>query len=602
MKRTLSITVLFFILILPVYTEDTMDKTNRLILEKSPYLLQHAHNPVDWYPWGEEAFQKAREENKPIFLSIGYSTCHWCHVMERESFEDEEVAALMNRVFISIKVDREERPDIDEVYMTVAQILTGRGGWPLTIFMTPDKLPFFAGTYIPKHGRGRSSGMMELIPAVEEIWLTRQDDILKSATEITQALEKTNTTRHSDTLVGLDQFRSAARKLIDSHDAEYGGFGSSPKFPTSHNLLLLLRYWKETGDNDALKSVETTLEHMRLGGIWDHIGFGFHRYSTDREWLVPHFEKMLYDQAMLVIAYAESYQATGNMQYARTAREILSYVLRDMRDPAGSFYSAEDADSDGEEGLFYLWTQEEIAGILDDDTEWFTSQFGISSEGNFRDEATGVVSGRNIPHLASYLSSDDGKTWERVRQLLFDAREVRQHPLKDDKILTDWNGLMIYALAKAGRALADLEYINAAEKSAAFILNTMSHPDGRLYHRSRGGESGLAATLDDYAFLVFGLIELYQTTHAEKWLAESIRLTGIMIEDFLDETNGGFYLTADEGERLLIRPKTAYDGAIPSGNSVAASNLERLYKLTGDIQYEVHLNNLSRAFFTSVHE
>ena len=453
---------------------------NRLIHEKSPYLLQHAYNPVDWHAWNEEAFQKARAENKPIFLSVGYSTCHWCHVMEKESFEDSEVAALMNEAFVSIKVDREERPDIDHVYMTVCQMMTGSGGWPLTIVMTPYKKPFFAATYIPKASRFGRPGMMELIPRISEVWRNRNKEVLESAENMTTALQSMEKENPGDPLEAgvLDK---AYQELAQRFDKTYGGFSGAPKFPTPHNFLFLLRYWMRSGRLNALNMVEKTLHEIRWGGIFDQIGFGFHRYSTDKEWLVPHFEKMLYDQAMLALAYLETYQATGNTLYADTAKEIFAYVLRDLRSPEGGFYSAEDADSEGVEGKFYVWTEQELRKILPPgDADLLVRVFHIQKEGNFREEASGkslganiFYTGRSLEDMASELNvsaQDLKKRIECARSRLFEAREKRIHPHKDDKILTDWNGLMIAALARGTQVLGEKTYADAAGSAVEFIL------------------------------------------------------------------------------------------------------------------------------------
>jgi len=428
---------------------------NRLKLEKSPYLLQHADNPVDWYAWGPEAFEKARKENKPIFLSIGYSTCHWCHVMAHESFEDPEVAMLMNEVFICIKVDREERQDIDNIYMRVCQMMTGSGGWPLTILMTPEKKPFFAGTYIPRESNHGRLGMLDLIPRIKEVWSTQHDEIIKTANQIT---EKLNMIAQNSTGDGLDKstLKTAYEQLNGRYSEQYGGFGNAPKFPSPQNLLFLLRYWQSTNEEKALRMVVKTLQSMQNGGIYDHIGFGFHRYSTDSHWLVPHFEKMLYDQAMLAMAYIETYQATGIKEFEKTAKEIFTYVLRDMTDKKGGFYSAEDADSEGVEGKFYVWTEDEIRQILKgDEADLVINVYSIDKTGNFRDEASGENTGANILHLDKSLTeiafknkeSVDGlkERVEAARQKLFAVRNKRVHPHKDDKILTDWNGLMIAA-------------------------------------------------------------------------------------------------------------------------------------------------------------
>jgi len=585
-------------------------KDNRLTDQKSPYLLQHADNPVDWYPWGEEAFEKARREDKPIFLSIGYSSCHWCHVMEHESFEDPSVAALMNDAFVCIKVDREERPDIDDVYMTVSQMMTGRGGWPLTIIMTPDKIPFFAATYIPKESSVGRTGLLTLISVIKDHWATRRDELLGVAARVSAAVQQMS----QDAAGGdLDEstLELAYQQLAQRFDDQYGGFGSSPKFPTPHQLLFLLRYWKRTGDERALEMVEKTLQAMRRGGVFDHLGFGFHRYSTDARWLLPHFEKMLYDQAMLGMAYAEAYQATGNGEYETTAREVFAYVLRDMTAPEGGFYSAEDADSEGEEGKFYLWTQDELRQVLGSGgVDFIMRVFNGELGGNFAEEATGQRTGRNILHLTAPLSllatafkmsePDLQERLEAARQTMFAYREKRVHPLKDDKVLTDWNGLMIAALAKGARAFDEPKYAEAAGRAAAFILENMRTADGRLLHRYRDGEAALSAYVDDYAFLIWGLLELYEATFDARHLRSALALNAVMIQHLGDDEHGGFYSTADDADELLVRRKGIYDGAIPSGNSVAMLNLLRLGRMTADSDLEEKAAGIARAFSSDV--
>jgi uncharacterized protein len=564
---------------------------NRLAGEKSPYLQQHAHNPVDWYPWGPEAFERARREDKPIFLSIGYSTCHWCHVMERESFEDPGVASLMNEAFISIKVDREERPDIDAQYMAVCQMLTQGGGWPLTIIMTPDKKPFYAGTYFPRETKYGRIGLMDLVPRIKEIWQRSRAETLNNADKITDALRKSTRTAQGS-MPGEDQLHTAFKELSQRFDGRNGGFGRSPKFPTPHNLVFLLRYWKRTGNSAALSMVEDTLQSMRRGGIFDQVGFGFHRYSTDEKWLVPHFEKMLYDQALIATAFLETFQATGKEEYARAAREIFTYCLRDMRSPQGGFFSAEDADSEGQEGKFYLWDYGEIRQALPEDgADLFIEAFNISKNGNFSDEAGNMPRGMNILHqsqpgLPSKKTPELENKLESARQRLLSIRNQRVHPMKDKKVLADWNGLMIAALALGARVLGEEEYCRAAGQAAVFILDKMKTPEGRLLHRYFEGESALPATLDDYAFVVHGLLELYETTFDTRYLSEAVELNRQMMEHFRDKVNGGFYLGADDGEQLLVRQKEIYDGAIPSGNSVAALNLLRLGRITGNLELE----------------
>jgi uncharacterized protein YyaL (SSP411 family) len=583
---------------------------NRLINELSPYLRQHAHNSVDWYPWGTEAFERAQSEDKPIFLSIGYSTCHWCHVMAHESFEDPEVARLMNEAFVSIKVDREERPDIDSVYMSICHLMTGGGGWPLTIIMTPDKRPFFAATYIPRAGRFGLIGMMELIPGVRELWASRRGEALNVSGRIATLLQQT-----SQGMPGAElnetTLELAYEQLAKLFDGRHGGFSNAPKFPTPHNLLFLLRYWKRTGDSAALDMVEKTLQAMRRGGIYDHVGFGLHRYATDSQWLVPHFEKMLYDQAMSAMAYTEAYQATGKGDYGKTAREIFTYVLRDMTAPEGGFYSAEDADSEGEEGKFYLWTQEEVFRLFGDEERDFVARvFNIEKDGNFAEQRTGRKSGVNILHVTKSLEelasdlilsrSDLESHLEAIRQKLFAYREKRVHPMKDDKILTDWNGLMIAALAKGAQYFDEPEYAEAARHAADFLVGNMRKTDGRLWHRYRDGQAGVQANLDDYAFLVWGLVELYEAVFAVKYLRVAVELTEDMLRHFWDGDTGGLYLTPEDGESLLVRKKEIHDGAIPSGNSVAMLNLLRLGRMTATPDWEEKAAAVGRAFSQSV--
>ena len=580
-------------------------KYNRLIHEKSPYLLQHADNPVDWYPWGEEAFAAAKAQDKPIFLSIGYATCHWCHVMAHESFEDSAVAKLMNETFINIKVDREERPDIDNIYMTVCQMLTQSGGWPLTIIMTPDKQPFFAATYIPKNRRFNRPGMMELIPLIRDAWQNDRDRLLASAERISQALAEVANQQHGAALTDTI-LHAGLMQLSRIYDSQHGGFGERPKFPTPHNILFLLRYHLRTQDAQALKMATHTLTQMRLGGVYDHLGYGFHRYATDAHWLVPHFEKMLYDQAMLGMAYTESFQLTHNKLFAQTVNEIYTYVLRDMTDPQGGFYSAEDADSEGEEGKFYLWHESEIREVLKDDADFFISVYNVLPEGNYADEVSGHKTGKNILHLSDTPENlahahgmDLNKFQMKIAELnakLFAIREKRVHPLKDDKILTDWNGLMIAALSKAAGALDAPEYAEAAEKAYAFIRKNLTKPDGHLLHRYRDGEAAIDAYLDDYAFVIWGLLELYQTNFDPAYLKQAIFYTKILKEEFWDQTHYGYFFTGTNAETPLARKKEFYDGAIPSGNSVMMLNLLKLAHLTGDMAFADDAEKVGQAF------
>ncbi|MFC2135398.1 thioredoxin domain-containing protein [Bacteroidota bacterium] len=589
-----------------IHDKDMTKHANLLINEKSPYLLQHAHNPVNWYPWSEEAFNIAREQNKPIFLSIGYSTCHWCHVMERESFEDQQVAELMNDVFISIKVDREERPDIDNIYMKVCQMITGRGGWPLTILMTPDKKPFYAGTYFPKESKHGRIGMIELIKQVNDVWQNKREDIDKS---IEQILENLNRLSAKQSQHKLDStiFNKAFEEFARQFDDEHGGFGNAPKFSVPHNLMFLLRHNQAEESDKSLSIVEQTLSEMKNGGIYDHIGFGFHRYSTDRNWLVPHFEKMLYDQALLSMAYTEAFLLTKNEDYKETALEIFEYVLRDMSSREGGFYSAEDADSEGVEGKFYTWSSGEINALLDsDESKIFNEVFNIKESGNFDDEATRAKNGMNIPHITENLSEIAANLdltpielkvrLNSIKRSIYIHREKRVHPLKDDKILSDWNGLMIAALAKGGKSFEEARLIEAAESGVKFILTKMRNNSGQLLHRYKDGEAGISANADDYAFFIWGLLELYDATLNSEYLAHSLELNDIFIEHYWDETRGGFYFTPDFGEKLLIRSKEIYDGAIPSANSVALMNLVRLSRITAETKYEKYIEEIIDAF------
>ena len=571
-----------------------MNTPNRLIKEMSPYLLQHSHNPVDWFPWSDEAFEKAKSENKPVFLSIGYSTCHWCHVMEKESFENEEVAKLMNDTFISIKVDREERPDIDGVYMTVCQMFTGSGGWPLTIIMTPDKKPFFAGTYFPREDKFGRSGMLTLIPQFKELWQTKRNDVLQSADEITKALQSSSYF-HQGNDPGEDVFHLAFKEFQKRYDSEYGGFGNAPKFPTPHNLTFLLRYWKRYKENKALEMVENTLTHMRLGGIYDQIGFGFHRYSTDRQWLVPHFEKMIYDQALLVPLYLETYMVTNNMFYLDTAKEILAYVSRDMTSPQGGFYSAEDADSENVEGKFYLWTKNELSLCVKDDAPFLADYFNVSKDGNWTDPHSGKSDKTNILHLTNTpkLISEDlhvplPELTEKISstgEKLFRQREKRIHPFKDDKILTDWNGLMITAFAKAAQVTGNAAYVTFAESAAQFILKNLIDKQGNLLHRFRGDQASFRANLDDYAFFIQALLDLYETTFSVDYLAKAINFLDECIDKFRDSQDGTFFFSEISNKELILNQKDIYDGAIPSGNSVILLDLLRIAKMTGNMKY-----------------
>jgi uncharacterized protein len=583
---------------------------NRLIHEKSPYLLQHAHNPVDWYPWGTEAFTRAARENKPVFLSIGYSTCHWCHVMAHESFEDSGVAAILNKDFICIKVDREERPDIDSTYMAVCQMMTGKGGWPLTVFLTPEKKPFFTGTYIPKESRFGMTGLTDLLPRISRSWQEQRNDLVASAEEITAALRQEQESHHED-IPDISLLHQGYEELLLRFDAEYGGFGRAPKFPAPHSLLFLLRFWKRTGTPRALTMVEKTLGALRSGGIFDQVGGGFHRYSTDPQWRVPHFEKMLYDQALLVMAYTEAYQATRNPEFRKTAEEVISYVIRDLTSPEGAFFSAEDADSTGGEGAFYLWTTRETGKILGKEDAVVAAQvFGITDAGNYQD--TGAGGGQNILYRkktitevasSNGISETDLETrLESIRTRLFTARELRSRPSLDDKVLTDGNGLFIAALAQAARTFGHENYLASARRAMQFVLTRMRTSDGGLLHRYRDGDPAIPAFGDDYAFIIKALLELYESTFEVSYLSSARELNTFFLAHFWDEAQGGFFMISDTAEILLGRKKEIYDGAIPSCNSVAFENLVRLAHLTGDVSNEERASELSRCFAAAVHQ
>ena len=590
--------------ILDALPTDGGDLWNRLVFEGSPYLLQHAANPVDWYPWGEEAFQRANELNKPIFLSIGYTTCHWCHVMEHESFENEEVASLMNNAFVCIKVDREERPDIDNVYMEITQIMNNRGGWPMTVIMTPEKQPFFSGTYFPKHSRSRRIGMMELIPRIKAAWENSRDSLKLDAANLTARLKRNQVNRTSEGEISKDIMDRVFRSFSNRYDEKRGGFGNAPKFPKAHDYSFLIKYWSRNRNQQALDMAEFSLKSMRNGGMYDQVGFGFHRYSTDANWLVPHFEKMLYDQAILVQAYLDAYQATGKQYYADVVDEILEYVLRDMTSPEGGFFSAEDADSEGEEGKFYVWNINELKEILGkEDADLYQQVFNLKIDGNWNE---GRRHKTNIPHLKVDIRTSaseynmDAREFinylENIRQIIFTIRENRIHPQKDDKILTDWNGLMIAAMARAGAVLNNEKYANSAIKAMDFILKYLQNEDGSLFKRYRKGNVGLTGVLDDYAFTIWGLIELYQMNYDEKYLEIAMNLSEYQIDQFWDFDNHGFFFTAELGEKLLVRSKEIYDGAIPSGNSVSAYNFIRLARMTSRPDFEDTAFQIFNAF------
>ena len=551
---------------------------NHLKNQTSPYLLQHADNPVDWYPWSEEAFTKARVEDKPVFLSIGYSTCHWCHVMAHESFEDLEIADILNKYYLSIKVDKEERPDIDSIYMAVCQAFTGSGGWPTSIFMTAEQKPFFAGTYFPKTARYGSIGFKELLLIIHQKWKNERDALVDSADKITAALNQHHVAASQAEGTLLD---TALRWYEQNFDASFGGFGGAPKFPTPHNLLFLMQQYEKQGNRQALNMAEITLQKMYAGGLFDHIGYGFCRYSTDRYYLVPHFEKMLYDNALLILAYCKAYELTGETFYLEVAKKTASYILDEMTSPKGGFYSAQDADSDGEEGKYYVFTPEEIIELLGQaDGTAFCERFGITKTGNFE--------GKSIPNLLHAKDLTD----ERFDCFLPTLREYRRGRTRlhtDDKILTAWNALMIAALCRLYRCSRDHRYLEAAKKAQGFIENSLFSQD-TLYVSFRDGKLGEHGFLDDYAGYIFALLSLYDATLEETFLRRAMQLTRETVTQYYDSEHGGFYLSGRDNETLLFRPKECYDGALPSGNSLITYVLVRLNALLPDYSTENILN------------
>ncbi len=555
---------------------------NRLIFAASPYLLQHAENRVEWFEWSDEAFARARNENKPVFLSIGYATCHWCHVMERESFEDREVAEVLNRNFIAIKVDREERPDIDDLYMAAAHMMTGSGGWPLNLFLTPDKKPFYASSYIPRTARHGMAGIIEIMEKIADIWDTRRDSVESTSDAVMKELAAIAEPVPAP-LSGGDVFAAAFRQLEMLYDSKFSGFGPAPRFPRPLIISFLIRYSARKGNTAALAMAEDTLLAMRNGGIYDHLGFGFHRYSVDKKWLVPHFEKMLYDQAMLALAYIDAFKFVRNPSYADMAKEIFGYVLREMTSPGGGFYSAEDADLEGVEGKYYVWTPGEIEEVLgEDDGKIFCTLYGVTRDGNFE--------GENILHLRQSVDkfAESGGTdpsvltaqLESWRKLLLSRRDERIKPLRDEKILASWNGLMIVALARGFAVTDDFHYLDAARGALDFIKKQMITPEGRLLHSNYLGQSGVPAFLEDYSFLVWGLLELYEATLEPQYLDDAMSFSKETLRLFVDEENFGLFDSGSDVENVLIRKKSALDGVMPSGNSVAAMNFLKIGKIT----------------------
>ena len=610
--------------------------TNHLINETSPYLLQHAHNPVDWYPWSEEAFAKARAEDKPVLVSIGYSACHWCHVMEHESFENDAAAKLMNDNFVSIKVDMEERPDVDQIYMTFVQLTTGRGGWPMNVFLTPDKLPFFGGTYFPPVSRYNMPSWSQILTSIAEAWREKRSELLDSANDITGEIRRVGKAEFAPAAVSEDILETAFASFVRSFDAKNGGFGGAPKFPPSMSLDFLLRYWKRTGNENALEIVKHTAAKMANGGIYDQLGGGFHRYAVDAIWLVPHFEKMLYDNAQLIRVYLHLYQIMKKSEvlslesgvevpaqdsrlttqdsefFKRVAVETLEYVKREMLDSSGGFYSSQDADSEGVEGKFFVWTVEEITAVLgEEDAKEFCAFYDVTAEGNF--EETNILNVKNpLGSDSGQLIVDSGKL-VGLRKRLFDEREKRIKPFRDEKVLTAWNGLMLAAFAEAAAVLGNEDYLQIAKRNADFLLENLQKPDreegrndkvesyalanaqasasdtsGRpqLLRTWKDGRAKLNGYIEDYANLADGLIELYQVSGETKYLLEAKQLADTMITEFWDEENGGFFFTSNDHEELIVRNKDFYDNATPAGNSVAADVLLKLAKLFGEEKYE----------------
>jgi uncharacterized protein YyaL (SSP411 family) len=559
--------------------------SNRLATETSPYLLQHAGNPVDWYPWGPEAIERAKREGQPIFLSIGYSACHWCHVMEHESFESDTIARLMNDNFVCVKVDREERPDLDQIYMNAVQLMTGRGGWPMSVFLTPDLKPFYGGTYWPPQSRMGMPGFDQVLTAVADAWRNRRQQAVDQAETLVEHMRGAAAPAVASATLSLEFIERAVRVLERSFDPVHGGFGAAPKFPHPMDLRLLLNAWRRRHDENVLRLVTHTLDKMAAGGMYDQLGGGFHRYSVDERWLVPHFEKMLYDNALLVPTYVDAFRATGKAEYAQVAREICDYVLREMTDAGGGFFSTQDADSEGVEGKFFVWTPDEVAGVLGQSAaETFCRYFDVTPEGNFEHGQSilnrpktlaqfAALVGRDETELAAELASD------RVKLLA--VRDQRVHPGLDDKVLVAWNGLMIEALCEAADALDETRYLAAAQRCASFLLANMRRDDGRLLHTWRKGVARLDAYLDDYASLTAALVRLYQSDFDEHWIDAVVELSELMLRLFEDPDAGGFFYTASDHEELLTRQKDYFDNAVPSGNSLAALALLRLGKLTG---------------------
>lgn len=580
-------------------TQDGPAGLNHLSREKSPYLQQHARNPVDWYPWGEEAFGRAVQLNRPVFLSIGYAACHWCHVMAGESFEDPAIARILNNHFVAVKVDREERPDIDSVYMSACQQMTGQGGWPLTIIMTSEKKPFFAGTYLPKTGQGGMIGLDGLLQKVVKIWQERPGDLIDAADRVAASLHDPSVPPGSgrpDAMLLTEGFSGLER----SFDTVHGGFGRAPKFPVPACITFLLRYGKRAGPGSALAMAEKTLDALRSGGIHDHVGGGFHRYATDAAWRVPHFEKMLYDQALLLMAYTEGWQATRRPVYAATARSIATYVLEILQAPDGTFFAAEDADSEGGEGAFYLWTRQEILGLLGPEKGAdLAAAFDMTDAGNFSPDEQGR--GRTVLHMRDHRADSPGMP-EEIRTVLHAARNARPRPRRDTKILADWNAMMAAALAQASRVFDEPAWYRAADTAVQFILERLRSPDGGLLHRYCDGEAAIDAFCDDYAWTIRALLELYETGSGAHRLTRAIDLVRYTDRHFSDTVSGGYFTVRDDSRDIFVRKKEIYDGAIPSANAVMLGNLVRLFHLTGNPEYRKSAIVLINGFFGTVQQ
>ncbi|MCY4512771.1 MAG: thioredoxin domain-containing protein [Bdellovibrionales bacterium] len=584
--------------------------TNPLSLEKSPYLLQHSHNPVHWHPWGESAFEKAKKENRPILLSIGYSTCHWCHVMEEESFEDLEIAEYINQHYVAVKVDKEERPDIDSIYMHSVQMMTGHGGWPLTLWLTPDKTPFYGGTYFPPHtgNRGASIGFLSLLKELIKVFNEKREEISKERVPLQEAIQKALCPDlPSDQMAGPEVFQTACQQIKERWDLFYGGIRGAPKFPSSFPFRFLIRSGMKTKDKSVLQAVRIFLTGMQRGGLQDHVGGGFHRYSTDEKWLVPHFEKMLYDQALLSVAYLEAFQFFSEKSYGRTAQDILDYVMRDMTSPGGGFYSATDADSlspEGKmgEGYYFTWTPEEVDQVLDEKSSAFIKEYyGMTKEGNFEGRNIFFISGE-LETVAKKLSlsvPEADQLLETCWKKLYQARQKRPLPLRDEKVLSGWNGLMISAFVYGFVVLNEKKYLEQGEKTAQFILDHM-FKKGRLCRSWKEGTAYGSAYLDDYTFFIAALLDLFEWTGNIKWFKEAVRLDQVLETEYEDQEKGGFFMTAHDHEKLIAREKPFYDGAEPSGNSVMVSNLLRFSQLTGKSSYKQRAEKVLKAFSSLV--